>query len=449
MIELDVTGKWWLPHTPERRLSGRLVFDPGHGATLTLDGALRTERDEAEPIVGADGQPVGYSITEDSRERAGTYPRIHGLAGRDRFTLDDCFQTRRSGALFDADGAVEEVYANWTFKGIWFEDGEEASATRLAVRADHLRYWPRRTGLVRDRPGRPTDDGDPWTTIRAYTLPEMRFTSAGGATYGITQEISVGGDGVATQELRQDFAYWFEETSTTSIRDLLTGVSVMLDAATIGLDRATPMRRVTLRHPDVVREVGGRRYPVAIELFARFLGIEEPESTRTLHEHQMLFSLDQLGGIEGLGRWIEAMTPHRSGLTSVVTTATTPMHVSNVLMNRAAALEAFDRVHTSGAKGPFLARIRRLCDLAGDDFAAAVGDTDLWSARLRDLRNQVAHHLGARLDVTTEDEHDVAQAAYLLYVLCALRVSSAPSAAFAQVRASPRHRGLRRSFGSA
>ncbi len=76
-LRIDADGSFWLPGREEEPVAGRVRYDSTDGGSLSLIGSfggvggLASAMDDASPRV----------------------VRIHGVAGRRLFTLDDCFQT--------------------------------------------------------------------------------------------------------------------------------------------------------------------------------------------------------------------------------------------------------------------------------------------------------------------------------------------------------------------
>lgn len=147
----------------------------------------------------------------------------------------------------------------------------------------------------------------------------------------------------------------------------------------------------------------------------------------------------------GLQRWLDGAERHRSTLGRVMATRySRHMYLSDRLLNRAAALEAFDRVETQYVQSNFSTRIRRCAELAGDPFRDLVGDVDWWIDTFRDDRDDVAHHFGRRPRDEFSAQLYLAESAYCLFVLCMMRVSGVPEAAIARVAGHQWLRWIRR-----
>jgi hypothetical protein len=117
------------------------------------------------------------------------------------------------------------------------------------------------------------------------------------------------------------------------------------------------------------------------------------------------------------------------------------MYVSDRFLNRAAALEGFDRIRTRKGRGRYYAdRVRQCIDIAGPQFGSLVHDPAKWTTELKDHRDEIAHHYGRRMWEKTEEQHYISDAAYWLLMFCLLRQASVADATFDKLLA---HRKLR------
>lgn len=100
-------------------------------------------------------------------------------------------------------------------------------------------------------------------------------------------------------------------------------------------------------------------------------------------------------------------------------------------MNVCAALESFDK-HRRGLDDEwYVNRIAACVDLAGDTFKDLIVEApDAWADRVRDLRNDLAHHRDRfRLDGSVGG-YLIAEQLFWLFALCVLRTARAPQAVF-------------------
>jgi len=420
-------GEWWLPGRENEKVPGTLRHDADEGTSLDLLGALSPSQSGGHRLASVTGADVP--------RRSGTYPRIHGQVGGSAYTLDDCFrsQLRRS---WPGEFMNEKIVVNKIYKGPWFDVDEPVQATRILVAMRHLAYWLGKTGLEQvdgsmiagqdlDAPRRP------WSTQVACELDAETVALARGTTVSFSQTLRSAGDGVRELHLEQDFVLGIEVLSPTSIEDLLEQVSDIRDLVSIGTQRTACYERITLQSPDLVRSIGDREVPEPVEFFANWLDRGTRSDKANVHLHEMLFTFEGLGGMDGVRRWAQVAAVHRTALVRVMATKYVgQMYVSDTLLNRVAALEAVDRTRYKDRLS-LRKRLERCADLAGRPFELLVGDPDSWTKKIVRQRDIVAHHLGRLPDGS---EHlFLADSAYWLFVMCMLRLADVPSAVFARI----------------
>jgi hypothetical protein len=290
----EVQGEWWLPHRPDRRVSGRLKVDPIDGAHLDLMGAIREWHERGTPPPGGGG----IAITED--DESGAYPRILGLADTTPFTLEDCFQTHLSSRL-GTGTEYETIYANEVLKGAHFDQDENLEATGVRVAARHLATWVGESGLAVHH-SRPDENGNwddgPWASVSATAIPERSIQAADDSTLTLGQTLGSSGDGVYSRSLTQDFYFRVDVNSKESLHALVERASAFQALVSIAVDRRAHFESVAFFHPDVEdASIGRRRRPQPVEYFVRWRGAEDAPSEQPLRRHKMLFSLAEIGGL--------------------------------------------------------------------------------------------------------------------------------------------------------
>jgi hypothetical protein len=182
--------------------------------------------------------------------------------------------------------------------------------------------------------------------------------------------------------------------------------------------------------------------PIDLAILAEWTAIDKIPD-KPLNRNNMLFTYLDLGGLPGVARWLEAAAHHRTTLGRVMGTVYAQgMFISDQLLNRAAALEAFDRLNTGMNNSKFKTRLKRCVSLAGPLFEDLVGDVERWAETVRWDRDDVAHHYGRRMKQATLEQRFVGDSLYWLYVLCILRKAGAPSAVFDGIARQERFRWL-------
>lgn len=430
MEEIDAAGEWWLPTRPERKVSGRLTYTVESGARLSLIGSLRDWHEEGREV-----RPGVVAFGEDDLDRAGAYGRLHGQVESKAYTLDGCFRTRLNRNLFGGLPA-EEIRANRVFRGAWYEEDEVIVGHRLSTRLLHLVYWVHESGLGEewrwpDRSNEAADAGQPVATLTAHSLPRKHIALTDGATIRIDQTIGLEGDQVASRTIRQDFVLTVELPTSSPLEDLMVLLSDAHDVISIGLNRTACFESITLYDEALAEGEGDRRRLVPVDFLAQWSDRDGWREPKLLTARDMLFSLDDLGGPDGFQSLLEATARFRSEARRVTATRNgKAMFPSDRLMNRAAALESFDRARTAAKGSHFRTRINRCATLAGSPFEQLVKDVSSWVTLFKDRRNLQAHHLERSPEEDGYVDLVMADCAYFLFVLCLLREADAPDKVF-------------------
>jgi hypothetical protein len=209
----------------------------------------------------------------------------------------------------------------------------------------------------------------------------------------------------------------------------------MQDLVSIATHRTAAFEFVRFWHPDVFHgRPEGKRLPKGIDLFVEW-NAQADKPVRRLYDHDLLFTFEHLGGIDGVGRWMGAADRHRGGLGRVAGSRYAKgMFVSDRLLNSAAAVEAFDRELTGTEQSKFKTRLQRCAALAGHPFSNLVGDVSRWAETMRLERDDIAHHFGRRMRSSGSETYYLWESMYWLFVLCILRDSAAPEEVFSHLQ---------------
>lgn len=441
METIDEGGEWWLPDAPDRKVSGWLTFTVDDGAQLRLVGSFRDMQEE-----GVRHGEDAVWMTEDSIERAGSYPRILGQIENKPFTLEGCHRSSLRRNLFGGP-AVETIRVDQVYRGVWYDPDEEACGDGIAVRLAHLVYWLRPDAL-KEVSRWPLQDGrqldEPLIEVAAKDLPSIVIERPTG-TLKVVQHLGTKGDGIALQSITQDFVARFDTDSVRPWRELIRPVVQFQDVVSLAMDRVACIEAVSLFHPDLVEgRPNGPAHRRTIDVFAQWSDRAAWVEPKDLVSSEVLFHY-QVIGADGLGQLLDAAARYRDELRRVsATRGGRTMYNSDRLLNCCAALESFDRRRLGPGWRGFKERIGACISLAGEPFARLVDDTQGWLDVLKQRRDDVAHHLESLEEASGFTDLLLADSTYLLFALCFLREASMPSTVFELVEKNRRVDWLRR-----
>jgi ApeA N-terminal domain 1 len=429
----EASGQWWLADHPDVTVSGTLIVAEDGRAELKLIGALSSLFEGGETVT-EDGVTT-TSFTDKSMHEAGVYPRILGLAGSKVFTLDDCFQTNWTGNLFGGGLGAETIRVHQVLEGVHFEPEEALEFTALVVHMDWLPYWVQLGGIgesitVQESDGASVKPVEHVLTIKPVETQE--FDGLEGSTLKLGQTYGLSGDRITERRLTQDFYFVVEYAGLVPLRTLLSQAGALQNLVSIGTGKVAAFRTVYLQHPDVARTLDGKVHELPIELFAQW-HVANSENPKYLSSYDMPFTLTQLGGVEGISKWLKAAEHHMAAVARVMSTRyDSKPFVGDAFLNCAAALEGYDRTkHRDDID--YVKRIKRCAAHAGGLFTALVGDTEVWAQAVKRQRNDVAHH-NVGVESASTEQLLLSRSAYWLFVLCLLRDSGAPTEVFDNVK---------------
>jgi hypothetical protein len=116
---------------------------------------------------------------------------------------------------------------------------------------------------------------------------------------------------------------------------------------TLCIDAPTSLDSLRLWRPDIRAKVlSGEDAGVEqrIEFIALPLRYVDPQERRPRHEHQMLLTLEELGGIEAIARWLDGSLRFQRALNSLMSIKhAKQMFAENRFLNVTFAAEAFHR----------------------------------------------------------------------------------------------------------
>jgi ApeA N-terminal domain 1/Apea-like HEPN len=409
MDSLDVRGYFGLPDQPEEtRVPGQLVFSTADGGSLSLIGE----------ISGLGRQPS----------------RLVGEAEDQSYTLEDCLQT------LSAPGQGKQVLlVQRLIVGAIYAKDEPVTADRASMKLANLTHWAGTAGYAGAiRPGEGEQPAGRWTLSSDPIQPLSVSIPAG--TLQLEQRRDWIGDGITSRTLTQDAWFHIEFDEVLPLPDVVDVASDLQDLVSIGTNRPAAFEHFRLWHPDFYRELrGGRQIRLPVDYLAEWNARPDAQK-RPPDERDMAFTFTELGGMDGVAKWLKVAAKYRSMLGRVMNTRyERRMFVEDRLLDRVAALEGFHREwKRTGKKTVWLVdRLTELVTRAGDPFTELVGDTQAWCKRVKKERDNIAHHKGRPAHQDSGAMYFSAEAAYWLFVLCMLRLMRAPAAVFDHITRCP------------
>ena len=136
----------------------------------------------------------------------------------------------------------------------------------------------------------------------------------------------------------------------------------------------------------------------------------------------MLFTYADLGGLDGIGRWLTKSKEFWPVVAALTSRWYAPeLYDELQFFSMVTAAEAFERIRLQEQDVKFKPALKRLVALAGTPFQSMVEDVDSWATRVVRTRNEHVVHRGLRGDPDGESLYWLTGSVYVLVVLCLLR----------------------------
>jgi hypothetical protein len=442
---LDFLAHWWLPEQPSRRVPGRFTWDPDEGGHLQLMGELR------EPEILDNHLPNGkvqkYRAHPQDLDRR--YSVIHGSrrtasGGEEAYTLLHSLSLN-TGGIHGPEEIPEGIAAGAVLHGAWYTDPAEIEADRAIFRLRHLSTWVATGGLETKFPRLEGDAEGPYAVIKGHRRAPFA-TNHDGAKLELRQVLEHTGDHYHTSGLQQS---WRLVISIDPMGELERFTDIATDIralVTIAAGKAADIEGAVLQHPALHKyRLDGTPSALRDDITYLSRWAHRSGESGSVERHELYFNLEQFGGPGGVQRWLETARTYRTELRRVMATRyTDSMYLEDRIMNICASLERFDKerrpdapqvLHGARLGEPwFIDRVLECITFAGEEFSHLIVErAEVWAVKLRDARNQLAHHDDPFRTTGRVGEHVLAEQAYWLFVMCMLRACAAPESTFGSI----------------
>jgi hypothetical protein len=435
MRDFNSDGIFWLPDNPTERVPGRLTFDQVKGGSLKLLGAF--------------GDLT--ALTDEAVE----HPRILGIAGKRLLTLERNLET---GNQIEVPGGMTQTFrVGLVLAGVHFNAGESLNFSSISASLDNLEEWVGQSGVtiqLEEQSGSPgfSRIGIEYRPPARDTAPFDRGNIELGFTYGL------GGDHRTETRLTQGcYLRVRPNTSADLATVLLPYAQSLQDLLTLAVGEAQLLDETSLTHVDLFREVDGRRYDESVYLLLQNRETAH-ENVRRRLPNEMVFTLEDIGGVEGVARWVELAERNRPILGLLLSPRyMSRMYVENRFLNYVFAAETYHRAHFNNEVLPrdafrtkkrrilrrvpwdqrrwlteqlansneprLRARLAEMVEHVGPPFEVMVPNATAWARTVANLRNDLAH--GRAGNSLGEDYgrviHSIGESVSYLVVACLLK----------------------------
>ncbi|MXX80258.1 MAG: hypothetical protein F4Y69_04380 [Chloroflexi bacterium] len=431
MTTIDANGIFWDADAPEHQVPGRLRFDSQAGIELALTGAF----DDVPDTDTTPGVPIPAR-------------QIHGVAGDGIYTLLGCGSSNYQYG-FPGVFQSQTFLAQALLKGVHLAPSDLAGVTSIAIQSRHLASWADCVRAVEEhdydeRSGRLVE------YRLSYRPPTEDPVSIPNAEISLRPTFQI--SGASSRQARLDYGCVLKlETSGPSrIEDLIGRAITVRNLLSLAIDAPERIESAFLSHPDYLEDgLHGTQRPIAFELFRRWDHNSSSYPERDVQRFDMLFTLSDLGGLEGIGNWLELSAEYDVIIQSALAMQFMPTQfVDARFLSVAGSADALARIHSGDADMEYRQRLEYLGNLAGNVFTDWVGDLELWSKVVKEERNNVAHGE----DKSTYQQYRpprqfLSHSVYYLVILCLMRILGVGAVAIEGMREKHRFIQLQEMFG--
>jgi hypothetical protein len=236
-----VSGHWWLPSSPERRVAGTLTYDGARFPELDLMEALTDARADIDGVV------------------------VLGLTGKaEPVTVEVDFETNRpmTNTALGHSVVRQTLALRRAYVGAHLPDESDREFRRISVTFSDLLPW---TGW----PGPEDDWADGVHSIR-YREPTEINARASWGTLRLRNSWGIDGDGVSERTIKVGAGFLCERETPASAVDWLGEVVAPLrDFISIATDRPNQVEDISLEWEERERHARFIYAPTTVELPAR------------------------------------------------------------------------------------------------------------------------------------------------------------------------------------
>ncbi len=342
--------------------------------------------------------------------------RIIGEAYNTELTLDDCFliASRDNGYVI-----YERYYARTILSGATFSDSEPLEFGSAILFLQHLREWCGRCYISNDRPPLSKEEG---TITYTRPPPVSAPTEFGELAMELWSNFAFDSDRfkICAEQIYGFTIRCYEPQSLTTIVRLS---SALQDLLTICVNRTAAITGFSLHHSaHNLESASGEIRDPPIELHVQHRGNHALTNKAGVQSHEILITFAELGGIDGIGKWLTCAAQDQGTLSTLLSHHYIPrMYADNRFGNIVTAAEALKRVRSGKQKNINLNRaLGELADEAGEPFRVLVQDVDRWVKRVVKTRNNHVVHRGLH-ENEAPDLYALSESVYFLVIMCLLR----------------------------
>lgn len=401
---------FWLDGKPDEQVAGHLRFNAKSGATLDLIGSFYGLEHIAAP-----SKPV----------------RILGVAAKQLLTLENCL---RINAQLDIPGIVQERYhVSVILAGANMNEEQLAGFDAVRCELSQLPQWVGRNGTNVDYCYH--DDSRLLESITITYVPPGRSTvrtELGDLEVSFPYRFH---PGQYETTIAQSCSLGLRFAESSDLERAFAVCSALQNLVTIGLDAPSLVTRLSLSHADFARRRSdGDMVHDPIHAYARMEGVHASTESRSVHPSKMLFTFDDIGGLDGVLQWLNTAEKYRPVIGLLLSHWYLPdVYPENRFLNTVIAAEALQRIRLGAQEAPLKQGLVKIAESTGEVSRVLVGDIEPWADEIVRVRVKHVVHRGLAGEPNMARMHWLSESIYVLVVVSLLRECGVPSDTLARM----------------
>ena len=347
-------------------------------------------------------------------------------------------------------GMVRERYfPEVILSGAHFEAGEPLKFNAVYLEMRHLEHWVWKSGTRKDV--KQDDSGRGISEIQvSFKPPSKSVIPTDIGSLELEHTYSFRHDPIIETTITQGCSIGIKFVESYQLEDAIKVGNSLQNLLTVGVHSPSSFKKVTLSRPGLVHTLpSGREVPELISVYTQFRGSDIPKQDKAIHPTQMLFTFDDIGGLDGIAKWLVTSDKFRLVIDSLLSHWYLPtVYTDNRLLNTIIAAEAFQRIRLKQPNINFGKALIDLAKLAGEPFRYIVEDVNIWAKEIVCARNNNLVHRGLQEDLEGQRMYDLSEALYFLVVLCLLRECGISEETLAKIQNHQRFRRVKEQLRS-
>ena len=281
---------------------------------------------------------------------------------------------------------------------------------------------------------------------RFDALERQAVVSVGFGELGLTHGRAKSGDQLLETMIEQNLFFDLRFSEACSLDNALDLCWLLQDMVTLGCDYPSALTDLAMEHPQQSSDASAtERLP--IKPYMRAIGNYAGAPRGAGSPSRMMFTFRDLGGMEGVAKWLKVASRYRIAVGALVGNLYAPSpYPTNRFYNACTAAETFRRIQLGKQTLNLARELLVLARLAGDAFKDCVGDVDTWAKRVVSIRVNSVVHPGLHQDAGAHELDFLADSLHLLVVLCLLAECGVQEETEQTIRSSERFYQLKRAW---